>query len=97
MVEKKMLCTQKKKGVAMAVLCWVFIVCVFCFGCFFFQVCTSSYYLLSDLYLPDSCIHNRWVDESQDDTSEQVQQFLFPINYLLFSLHSHDIFCHVKK
>ncbi|KAK7498450.1 hypothetical protein BaRGS_00010404, partial [Batillaria attramentaria] len=38
------------------------------------QVCTSSYYLLSDLYLPDSCIHDKWVDEPPDDLSEQSSE-----------------------
>lgn len=38
------------------------------------QVCTSSYYLLSDLYLPDSCVHDKWVDEPPDDMSEQSSE-----------------------
>ncbi|XP_076460527.1 erythroid differentiation-related factor 1-like isoform X2 [Babylonia areolata] len=37
------------------------------------EVCTSSYYLLSDLYIPDSCIRNVWIEDQPEDPSSEEE------------------------
>ncbi|KAK7109467.1 hypothetical protein V1264_013501 [Littorina saxatilis] len=41
------------------------------------EVCTSALYLLSDLYIPDGCVHNEWVDSNYDDTSSEQVSALY--------------------